>query len=232
MTLLLQVIAACALTLGQDAPDQPGMAPGGDARAEAQALVERIKETLGQIDDALFEVPDADDIGRALDEVAAAHEQAVRDLEELIKQAKYRQGQPNSSGGGGGGGGGSDSPPQGNPPPRPSDGSQNQDQQQDGGGSPEEQEQSENQQGDGEEPTDGLPQGSDPGMDRAGGDPPPDPLSDPTRSDTDGRWGLLPPKVQERLMNLHIDDVPARYRDWLGAYVRALSAVEQEEGGR
>jgi hypothetical protein len=51
---------------------------------------------------------------------------------------------------------------------------------------------------------------------------PPAATGDFLRRDTDARWGVLPPKLQERLMNLHVDAIPERYRTWLAAYVREL----------
>lgn len=245
---LIGGLAAClALTLagppvsGQVAPDAVTV-PAPEAADETAALIERIRQTLVGIDDGLLEAPDAEEPLAALDAVIAAHEQVIRDLEELIQQAKYRQG---SSGGGGGGGGGGGPPPPGGgadqpPPPRPSDGSEGSPSGADRPQPPEDGRSGGDQPQDGQpadaQPADGQPQGGaaspEPGADRLGGPPPPDPLVDPTRSDTQGRWGLLPPKVQERLMNLHVDDVPARYRDWLSAYIRALSAAEQERDGR
>jgi hypothetical protein len=41
---------------------------------------------------------------------------------------------------------------------------------------------------------------------------------------------VLPPKLQERLMNLHVDDVPERYRTWLEAYVRELNRRDTATG--
>jgi hypothetical protein len=61
--------------------------------------------------------------------------------------------------------------------------------------------------------------------------PPPEALADFLQADTDGRWGVLPPKMQERLMNLHLDGVPERYRAWLDAYVRELRLRETGAGG-
>ena len=48
---------------------------------------------------------------------------------------------------------------------------------------------------------------------------------------TDGRWGVLPPKLQERLMNLHVDDIPDRYRLWLEAYVHELQRLDGAKAG-
>ena len=239
---LSPVAVALALALtstaagAQDAAP-PGMVPG-EGGGEAEALVARIKETLGRIDESLFEVPYADDVGTALEDVRQQHLAAIRDIEELIKQAKYNKGKNSSSSGGGGGGGGGSSPQQQDQQPRESDGSQApKPGEQQGGeqpqpGSGEEEKPQGEQPADGEQPSDGAPKSGDPGENRRGQRPPPDPLGDPIRENTDGRWGLLPPKVQEQLMNLHVDDVPVRYRAWLSAYVRALNAAEEEGGGR
>jgi hypothetical protein len=61
-----------------------------------------------------------------------------------------------------------------------------------------------------------------PGAQSAAQQPPPAATGDFLRRDTDARWGVLPPKLQERLLNLHVDAIPERYRTWLAAYVREL----------
>jgi len=214
--------------------------PHDDAAAAAEALVERIQENLGRIDETLFSTLDADDPGGVLEQVRQAHMDVIRDLEELINQAKY---QP--SGSGGGGGGSSSDSPQGeqsgeDSAPRDSDGSNSPQ-----GGEGEEEapqppgsEEEQKNQG-GEEPMGGGAEGDDaadqlddsaPARNEEGGPPPPEERDDPVREDTDARWGLLPPKLQERLMNLHVDDVPGRYRDWLAAYIRAMQRLEEGDG--
>jgi hypothetical protein len=198
----------------------------------AEALVERIKQQLGQVDRALQEAADAEAVTGQLAAARTAHLAVIRDLESLIKQIKYQRSQ---QGGGGG------SPPQprppsgqepssseGQPPPRESDGS----------GAPEPQSQQQGgeeheQQGDQPQPGEEQPQGGGPDQDvpreGAGSNPPPPDTAPYTREDTDARWGLLPPKMQERLMNLHVDDVPERYRAWMDAYIRELNRLEQGE---
>ena len=216
-------ILLCGLLLGQVAepPEDPA----------TEALVERIRENLLAIDDLLFETADASDPAAGLRATRETHMNVIRDLEELIQQAKYRRSQ--------GGGGGSESPPpQGEPPPaRPSDGSQSPEQQ--GGSQPQSPQEggAEGAQGtqgeQGEQPADAEPSGGLGRNEFADQPPPPDELGDFTREDADGRWGLLPPKLQERLVNLHVDDVPERYRRWLEAYIRSMNRLEQEQrGGR
>ena len=61
--------------------------------------------------------------------------------------------------------------------------------------------------------------------------PPPSATTDFLRRDTDARWGVLPPKLQERLMNLHVDAIPDKYRDWLSAYVRELNRLDERGTG-
>ncbi|HEX5010956.1 MAG TPA: hypothetical protein VFY71_11195 [Planctomycetota bacterium] len=42
---------------------------------------------------------------------------------------------------------------------------------------------------------------------------------------------MLPPKLQERLMNLHLQAIPERYRDWLAAYVRQMNRLDERRAG-
>jgi len=207
----------------------------GDTEMSDEALVKRIRETLVRIDEALLESSEASDARAGLAAVRERHLQVIRDLETLIKNQKYRPG-----GSGGGGGESSDSPSgpsSGESQARPSDGSgapqpgEEDAQAPDTGesesssGSEREQEQSASQ---GAEPQGAGADDTDPGSNSAGaGPPPPDTISPVTRQDVDERWGLLPPKLQERLMNLHVDDVPERYRAWLEAYIRSMNALEQ-----
>jgi len=215
LTTLLGLIAA------------PALQDGG-----AEALVERIKQQLGAVDRALQEAADAEAVSGQLADARTAHLAVIRDIESLIKQIKYRRG-----GQGGGGGGPSQARPQpgaesssadGQPPPRENDASGAPEPHPDGQepGGPEDA-----QAGSEPQPGDGQPQGGRPDRDTPregeGRDPPPPESARYTREDTDARWGLLPPKLQERLMNLHVDDVPERYRVWMDAYIRELNRLEQ-----
>lgn len=213
----------------------------GDSELNDEALVKRIRETLARIDDALLETSEATDARASLAAVRERHLQVIRDLERLIDNQKYRP----SGQGGGGGGESSDSPSgqsSGDSSARPNDGS--------GAPNPGEEQASPPDTGEGEgerdagaeeqqqgRPQGGTPEGGlgdeDPGRnEQADGPPPPDTIEPVTREDVDERWGLLPPKLQERLMNLHVDDVPARYRGWMEAYVRSMHALENRASGQ
>lgn len=223
ITLLMTALLCAPLQLAED----------GEG---AEAIVQRIRETQRLIDDTLIEAADADRGGFAalLAEVRLRHIDVIRDLEELIKQAKYSQSPQSNSGGGE-----SDSESQGSPSP---DASESSSRESDGSSAPEPSEQGaeapepggtegqEQPAGGAEQPAGGEPDDGAGSNEQAGGPPPPDPTKPVTRQDTDDRWGLLPPKLQERLMNLHVDDVPERYRSWLEAYVRSMHALEQRDG--
>jgi hypothetical protein len=210
-TLLCAALAA-SLQVHPPVP-VPGAGAGDDLAAK---LVARIQQDLGEVDKQLEQAADQSDPAAQVKAARDAHVRAIADLEELIKQVKYRRG-----GGGGGGGGGSSS----------SDGKSSKPQQQkaddrsqaDKAASPQEQQQPGAQPKGQTKPQDGKPDASK-GQARDAATPPPaDPTGNYLRQDTDARWGVLPPKMQERLMNLHVDDVPERYRTWLEAYVRELN---------
>lgn len=234
--------AALALSPAVGAQDVPPAPPEGDPPARpglggdddlAKQLVERIRKSLGEVNDALLDAADADAVSDEIDRALVNHRKAIRDIEELIEQVKYQQ-----SGGGGGGGGQQQQQQQtsSSSQARESDGRNAPDPKQ-GGGSPEQQSGEQSGQGEedqasqqprgGETPADGTSE-ADGRQVGADAPPPEDPTAPYSRTDTDGRWGLLPPKLQERLMNLHVDDVPSRYRQHLDAYIRALNA--QDDG--
>lgn len=201
---------------------------GGDELA--RKLVERIQQDLAEVDRLLDSAATAEDLA-PLQDARAAHVRAISDLEELIRQVKYRRGSSSSSGGGGGGSSASQQQQQ----PRGVDGRDQ------AGQAPAPQEQPGAQQGQEPQPADergerlgeeAAAQATEAGRQVDGQQPPPQPVGDFLRRDTDARWGVLPPKLQERLMNLHVDDVPERYRAWLEAYVRELSRREAADGAR
>lgn len=201
--------------------------PAGPGDDIALKLVQRIQQDLSEVDRLLEQASDAAELTDELAQARGAHVRAIADLEELIRQIKYQRGGQSSSSGGGGGSGSSSQPS-----PREAD---------DRGGAGSASTPNEGQKT-GQEPQ-GRDQGGRTPQDSAQPDdgtgaqrdaataPPPDALDDFLRRDTDARWGVLPPKMQERLMNLHLDDVPARYRTWLDAYVRELRRRESPTGG-
>jgi hypothetical protein len=210
--------------VGQIAPAAPESSP-------EEMLVQRIRENLARVDQLLLESADSESVAEGLGAATRAQEDVVRDLEELIKAVKYRPSSQSSSGGNSQSSGQSSS----QPPPRESDG-QSQGQQpdagsqEDGADQPEPGgEEGEQESPQGQQPEDGTQESGTP-QNRPGGPPPPDPLGSFTREDTDDRWGLLPPKLQERLLNLHVDDMPEQYRDWLEAYVKSMHRLESAHG--
>ncbi|HTE06462.1 MAG TPA: hypothetical protein VK824_09720 [Planctomycetota bacterium] len=198
-------------------------AEGGAGAAEA--LVKRIQSSLGEVDAALQQASEGETAAAGVESAKRKHLEVIRDIDALIKQIKYQQSR-NPSGGGGGGGKPSEDPLSGKSPPQPSDGSQAPKPGGKPGTQPEPQSGQDEQQG--RKPAGSQPKDGTPGANEEGGRLPPDATGKYTRTDMDARWGLLPPKLQERLMNLHVDDVPERYRAWLDAYIHALNSREQE----
>ena len=201
--------------------------PAGVGDDVAVKLVQRIQQDLAEVDRLLEQASDVSELSGELSAARGAHVRTIADLEDLIRQIKYRRsGKPDPSGGGGAGGG------RNQPSPREADGRG----QVGSAPAPQDQAGSKPEQGkDGEDKGGRKPQGSPQAADGSGEQrdataaPPPDALDDFLRRDTDARWGVLPPKMQERLMNLHVDDVPERYRAWLEAYVRELN--RRDTGG-
>ncbi len=188
-----------------------------------EALVARVQENLAAIDRALAEAADAPRAASPIERARQGHLAAIRDLEELIKSVKYQR-SPESRGGGG------QPPPQGDSPsgsspPRSSDGQSAP--QPPSSGSRESETPPPSSSASGENrPQDGEAAGGEPRPDPSDAPPPPSPTDRFLRTDTDARWGVLPPKLQEQLLNLHVDDVPERYRAFLDAYVRAVNRQE------
>jgi hypothetical protein len=204
--------------------------PGAETTDSAEVLIGRIKEQLAAVDAALTNAAETES---AAEEVAAAkrsHLSVIRDIEALIRQVKYQQSNSSSSGGKGDSSSGSSQGMSGKPQSQPSDGSSAPKPQ--GATGKDAQKQPEEPPG-GEQPEGTTPTGAEspdrgPGTNEQGSQVPPDETGRFTRTDTDARWGVLPPKLQERLMNLQIEDVPERYRTWLEAYIHALNSREQE----
>jgi len=231
---LAAVVALCGGARAQ----QPPAPKADEAASQAEdpaALVKRITDDLAAVDKALQEATDADPVKEPLDAARDGHLQAIRDIEELLKQVKYTKSQRGRSQGDpqGEGGRGMKDKPQ----PQPSDGSTAPTPQQQGSKPKDAKAEEQPAGGKDQKPVSPATATDKPSQDPAQQPPPQDPLGRFQRTDTDARWGLLPPKLQERLMNLHVDDVPERYRAWLESYIHALNRLEQqgstgEAGGR
>jgi hypothetical protein len=221
------IVLACVLVVcAQDKPTpEDAFGPQASGSPEVEALVKRVKEQLAAVDAALQAAAEADKADKDLTTARQAHLSVIRDIEELIKQVKYSECQTGQAGSGKPSSRPQDGTPQSQqptPPPRESDGQQHSDPR--SGNKPPEARAQDGQ------PKSGEPNAQPPAT-TAGDKPPPPPETGRfDREDTDARWGLLPPKIQERLMNLHVDDLPERYRVWMDAYIRQLNRLEQGAG--
>jgi hypothetical protein len=225
---MIAFVMACLLVMCVQHKPTPEEAfgPQGGTPPEVQMLVDRVKQQLAAVDEALQLAADADQAADDLEAARKAHLSVIRDIEELIKQVKYCESQSQSRSGSAGSGrpqDGSTGEPPPQAAPRESDGEAHS-QPQAGSQPPQ------------PEPANGTPESGradqrPPGQEDARKPPPPPETGRYERQDTDARWGLLPPKIQERLMNLHVDDMPERYRVWMDAYIRKLNALEQGPSG-
>jgi len=214
LAVLLAALAAAPLQVHK--PIGVPEPQGGDAAAK---LVQRIQQDLAEVDKQLEQAAGEDQLGAEIKSAREAHVRAIAGLEDLIKQIKYRRSQNPSQSDGGGGGGQSQPQPRGADDRSQAESAQAPKSQPQPGGKEEQQQ----QQPGGAKPQSGQPDPTQ-GEQRDGEQPPPPSATeDFLRRDTDARWGVLPPKLQERLMNLHTDDIPERYRTWLEAYVRELN---------
>ncbi|HEX5010958.1 MAG TPA: hypothetical protein VFY71_11205 [Planctomycetota bacterium] len=222
--MILLAVLLAAVTAAPLQVHKPIELPQPQGDDVATKLVQRIQQDLAEVDKQLDQAAGEDKLGDEIKSAREAHVRAIAGLEDLIKQIKYRRSQNPSSSDGGGGGGQSQAQPRG-----ADDRSQAESAQAPQPGGKEQQQQQQQKQG-GAKPQGGQPDPTQ-GVQRDGQQPPPPSATeDFLRRDTDARWGVLPPKLQERLMNLHTDDIPERYRAWLEAYVRELNRRDTGSG--
>lgn len=89
---------------------------------------------------------------------------------------------------------------------------------------PQEESQSSEKEG---EPEGGKPDQSPGKQDRNSLPPPKDP-ENPNHPDVSGRWGVLPPKIQDDILNFNIENFPQKYRKWLEEYYKRIN--RQKDG--
>jgi len=189
---------------------------GGGARAQADEdakrlaeLAKKIQEQMKAIDEKLLEAGSGrtvkaagNEVDRILDDIRRMHEKVIRDIEELIRNVKYAPPSASSSQGG------QQKPQEKNQPrreePRAGDLQKN----------PTKPEDMEGQ------PKDGGRSRDDPNQEEARTRPPSADSEKARHTDASGRWGLLPPKVQEEILNSNVEDFPQKYRKWLEEYYR------------
>lgn len=224
---MIALVMACLLVVcvqHKPTPEEAFGPPAGTP-SEVQALVDRVKQQLAAVDEALQSAADADKAADDLEAARKAHLSVIRDIEELIKQVKYTESQSQSRSGRAGSGRPQDGSTGEQPPPQAAP------RESDGEAHSEPQSGSQAPRPEPGTPESGRADQHPPGQDDARKPPPPPETGRYERQDTDARWGLLPPKIQERLMNLHVDDMPERYRVWMDAYIRKLNALEQSPSG-
>lgn len=196
-------------------PEQQQQVQGEDA-AE---LVRRIQESMEKIDENLLGASASgarenleesiSNLEKLLEDTQDRSSQVVRDLDTLIRSIKYQQ---CSSGGGG------------KPPPQPDSSEQPENQprseQEDEGLQKNKQSQEEADKE--EQPDDSRPQegrGQQDARENPEG-PPPEQVDHP---DLSGRWGVLPPKIQQDILNFNIEAFPEKYRKWLESYYKRIN---------
>ncbi|MBU0754055.1 MAG: hypothetical protein KJ645_02880 [Planctomycetes bacterium] len=145
---------------------------------------------------------------KLLEETQNRSSRVIQDLDELIKSVKYMQ---CSSGGGG------------SPPPDSKDS-----QQQENKPRQEEQDQglkenpSQEQADRNPRPEETRPEEG-PGRQENGEKPPSPPTEQVEHADLSGRWGVLPPKIQQDILNFNIEEFPEKYRKWLEDYYKRVN---------
>ncbi len=208
---------------------------GGQAdEIKAKELQAKIRKEMGEIDELLLQAAkDAPkdaaarieqvkaDLDKLLKDIQSKQSQAVTDIEELVRMAKR---QSNSGGKG-----------SGEPDPK---NSPQQKQQDERGKDPEVdklKQQGEKDKGEGKQkpeeksgqPKDGGPDKSKPDQQKADGVDPPSEKEKYQRENVAGRWGVLPPKVQEMFQKLSQNEFPDRYRELLLQYYRTRNKSKQ-----
>lgn len=193
-----------------------GQVAGGEPDADQQRMLElinRIKEGMKEIDANLLRAGSPEDskesdrtVESILNETRRKHKQVIKDIEELIRSVKYSQSSSSSQ---------SNQQQQPQPQQKPQPRREN----------PSDEDLKKNPQNpeDGENPESDRPANDPPQQENADGsrkDPDPERVN---RTDASGRWGLLPPKVQEEILNSNVEDLPQKYRKWLEEYYRRVS---------
>ncbi|MBL8767745.1 MAG: hypothetical protein JNL94_10290 [Planctomycetes bacterium] len=198
-----------------------GLARAQDSdEMKAKQLVAQIKKDLAKIDDLLLRADEAggadakaamDDvkknIEKLLQQTRDAHSQVIDNIEELARLTKYKKSSD---------GQGEDRNQQQQPQPQ-----QNAEREKDK--DPQnlkEQGQPKDQQKGEQKPEDGQPDKGKGEQREDGMKPPPSETEKHEREDTRGRWGNLPPKVQEQIDARSYDRIPAKYRRILDEYYR------------
>ncbi len=217
-------------------------------QARAKELVLRIRKSMREIDSLLLKGAQPDAVERELaanqkrieellKETESKSQSVIESIDELIKLAKYRknpQSQPPPPQGEGDGSqspGGrqpkrekSKDPGELSPQPLPDSNPGKQDGQ--------EQKQGDQKPNDPRrdgDPKSGKPDSTPPDQRDASRPPPKGPTGEFERTDTSGRWGVLPPKEAEDLQRRNADEFPQRYRQWMELYFRRVNKLPSRD---
>lgn len=195
-----------------------------DPEAEKiQQLVGKIQKEMREIDQLLLRADQPQEAAKKIDETikniqdllkAADSRQSsvVKNLDALVKLAKYQKSQQQSA---------SRPPEQGKPK-----GEEEQQQQRPKDKQPDDlQKQPEQQQQ--EQPKGGKDDSAEAQQKPANQPPPTGDKSQYKRSDLSDRWGVLPPKDQEDLINALNGRWPERYRRWIDEYFRRVNRTKR-----
>lgn len=220
----------------EDADNAPAPQPGGDPvppgiaptpmpqqsdQQKAEEILQRIGETLREVEQLMVEMSFeaestgagqtkvVEEIDKLLDE-AGRQQQAVLDgIDELIEMARQQQQQQSQQGGS------SSQQRQDQQQQQQEQQQQQNPSQQDQAGQPENQEEK-----NGNQPEDAQNGKGDPKNPRRPGDPAPE---EHWSQDVNGRWGALPPKLQELIRQGDPAKFPPQYREMLEEYYKRLS---------
>jgi hypothetical protein len=207
---LALLLAAAPLAAAQDSDEM-----------KAKQLVAQIKKDLARIDELLLaadEQPSGAEAKQAMAEVKAnlekllssardAQNQVIDNIEELARLTKYQKSNQSQ-------GEGQDQDSQSKPDPSNAEREKDRDPQ----GLKEQGEQKPCP--DGKQPDSPEPDRSKGEQKDEGAKPPDAETEKHERDDTRGRWGNLPPKVQEQIDARSYDRIPAKYRRILDEYYR------------
>lgn len=238
MTLVVPVatLALCTMSFAQD-PPAPAPTPESEAKAPIELLpggegaeedtplkvLGRIGETLREVESLMsrltFDAEAAggqekvlDDIDKLLEQTGDGQQQVLGEIDKLINMAQQQQCKS-----------GNFSPQSLSKPPK-SQQEQQQNEQQEQGQKQESQAQQDpkNEKKDGES---GEPENpNDSKGDPKNGKKPTDPAAEKSwNKDINGRWGSLPPKLQELIRQGDPSKFPPQYREMLEEYYKRLS---------
>ncbi|MEW6742559.1 MAG: hypothetical protein AB1486_07355 [Planctomycetota bacterium] len=211
---MVRILMTICLTLIIVSPVVAQMDPEA---LQMQRLIVKIQKQMRAIDGGLQagrdpqaaskvleqNIKDIDDLLRALEGMQS---QVINDLDELVKKAKYCQGRSQQS--------------------SSSDSQQQQSGEQarrEKSSDPQELQRQESPAESREKPQDGREDSQPPQREETTDLPPSAEKGVFERADVSERWGILPPKEKEDLINADVSKLPERYRRWLDAYYRRVN---------